>query len=174
MKTYFPSTRNCVIEGCTESVGRHGAKDMCYDHYNNQTRRGNPLSWPTRRNGSGWFVTGYKGFTKNYIKKLEHVEKAEKALGRDLPDGAVVHHADLTRANNETSNLVICPSQAYHLLLHIRTRAFDACGNASWRKCKVCKTHDDPKNLQFWGREVMHLVCSAKKQRDRIARMKGA
>jgi CRISPR/Cas system-associated exonuclease Cas4 (RecB family) len=47
-----------------------------------------------------------------------HVAVAEAALGKKLPKGAVVHHVDLNPLNNDASNLVVCPSQSYHLLLH--------------------------------------------------------
>jgi hypothetical protein len=58
--------------------------------------------------------------------KFEHVLIAEKALGKPLPKGAVVHHVDRDSMNNNTKspwNLVVCPDQAYHLLLHARVRA---------------------------------------------------
>lgn len=83
----------------------------------------------------------------NYFYK--HVLNAEKALGQQLPIGSVVHHIDGNPANNENSNLIICENQAYHLLLHQRTRAYKACGHADWCKCKYCKQYDDPKNLSF-------------------------
>ena len=51
----------------------------------------------------------------------EHVKIAEKALGKKLPAGAVVHHLDENPSNNDPRNLVICPSEKYHKLLHHRT-----------------------------------------------------
>ena len=165
----------CSVNNCEAAIGRHGARGMCIAHYRNMMRRGDPLIYPTRRApGTGWITDdGYKGFTKGTIKTLEHIAQAEMALGKPLPKGAIVHHVDMNPSNNSHSNLVICQNQAYHLLLHVRTRAYNACGNASWRKCKICKTHDDPMNLELWGKEVMHQLCSAQKQRNRIALMKG-
>lgn len=32
-KIFKPSTRLCIVDGCTSQVGRHGAKDMCQSHY---------------------------------------------------------------------------------------------------------------------------------------------
>ena len=83
--------------------------------------------------------------------KRVHVNIAESAIGKSLPGLAEVHHVDGNRSNNVTSNLVICPSPAYHQLLHIRTDALEACGNANWKKCKYCKEYDDP--------EVMAEFC---------------
>jgi hypothetical protein len=55
---------------------------------------------------------------------MEHVLFAERALGRELPDGAVVHHVNGDPAANKTPwNLVLCPDQDYHLLLHRRAQA---------------------------------------------------
>lgn len=65
---------------------------------------------------------------------------AEKALGRKLPENAVVHH--------HTSNqLVICEDQAYHLLLHYRTKAIKESGHADWLQCAYCHKFDAPENL---------------------------
>lgn len=73
---------------------------------------------------------------------------AEKALGHALPDGVEVHHVNESRADNRNVNLVICESHAYHLLLHKRKRAYEASGNATWRKCKYCKHYDAPANMR--------------------------
>lgn len=55
-------------------------------------------------------------------RMLEHIIVAERALGRLLPDGAVVHHVNLNTSDNLPSNLVICENQSYHRLLHKRMR----------------------------------------------------
>lgn len=94
-----------------------------------------------------------------------HVEVAERALGHPLPKGAEVHHVDRNRHNNDPHNLVICPSTAYHRLLHIRADALDACGHADWRKCKYCKQYDAPENLRNTGEgnagACYHAACFA-------------
>jgi len=83
-----------------------------------------------------------------------HRIAAENALGKPLPEGAAVHH-------HNAEQLMICQNNAYHRLLHQRMRAHEACGNSNWRKCKVCKKYDDPKNLYINrdNRDVYHRGC---------------
>lgn len=105
----------------------------------------------------------------------EHVLVAERILGKRLPAGAEIHHIDGNKRNNTPSNLVICPSREYHLLLHMRERALNACGNASWRHCYYCKEYDALSNLRGYlpkGRTTpftYHLRC-AKDYRDKHPR----
>lgn len=80
------------------------------------------------------------GYRRHGHDLYEHISVAEKALGRKLPVGAIVHHVDDDKANNKPSNLVICPNQSYHLLLHARARIVDAGGNPNTQKlCSACK-----------------------------------
>ena len=73
-----------------------------------------------------------------------HVHVVESAIpGVYKPDkGHCIHHVDNNPRNNTPRNLVLCESQEYHLLLHVRTRALKACGNANWRMCSYCKQYD--------------------------------
>lgn len=67
-----------------------------------------------------------------------HVVRAERALGKPLPKGAVVHHAD--GSIDEHGPLVICQSQGYHRHLHMRMRIKAAGGNPNTdRFCRYCK-----------------------------------
>jgi len=71
----------------------------------------------------------------------------EAILGTYLPENSIVHHQDKNTFNDSPNNLVVCEDRAYHLFIHARTRAYNACGNVHWRKCYFCKKYDDLKNL---------------------------
>jgi HNH endonuclease len=72
--------------------------------------------------------------------KYEHVVVAEAVLGRLLPGGAIVHHVNGVKTDNRPENLVICPDQGYHKLIHARQRIVDAGGNPNADKvCSDCK-----------------------------------
>lgn len=88
---------------------------------------------------------GYSTFTGQRLEEWQLI--AEKALGRPLPVGAEIHHVDEDRQNNDPENLVICPSGAYHSLLHTRTDAMKAGKPLEYRKCPYCKKFDAPENL---------------------------
>jgi len=90
----------------------------------------------------------------------EHVYKASLALGKPIPKGVQVHHIDENKKNNSNNNLLVC-SAAYHKLIHARTAAHDACGDANKMKCVYCGTYDDVKNMykrpnQF---QAWHTKC---------------
>lgn len=78
---------------------------------------------------------------------LQHVLVAERAIGRPLPAGAVVHHVDGDGSNNEPANLVVCQDRAYHALIHQRERALKACGDPDALPCAFCKVHDRAENM---------------------------
>lgn len=151
----------CTIKDC---VRPHNAKGLCHVHYDRWKRRGDPLApLLLAPDGSGHLDRkGYRVHEKNGIRFREHVTIAEAALGRPLPRGAVVHHADENPSNNARSNLVICPSAKYHKLLHMRINALKICGNPNWRKCPYCGEYDDTTNMrgEQCGRFV-HRKCSA-------------
>lgn len=66
--------------------------------------------------GAGRSITG-DGYMK-VDSGYEHRAVAEKALGRPLPKGAVVHHVNGDKSDNRGVNLVICEDEKYHRLLH--------------------------------------------------------
>ena len=108
-----------------------------------------------------------------------HKVIAEQILGYELPQGACIHHVDGNGLNNKHSNMVICPSSAYHMLLHRRQRALDECGNANWFKCVFCKEYDAPENLNLYipkdqtSPRANHRECataySARRRREALA-----
>jgi hypothetical protein len=54
-------------------------------------------------------------------KQYEHIIVAEKALGRPIRKGEVVHHINCDRTDNRPENLLVCRI-GYHLQLHARMR----------------------------------------------------
>jgi hypothetical protein len=54
-------------------------------------------------------------------RQYEHILVAERALGRKLKRGEVVHHINCIRRDNRRANLLIC-SISYHVALHARMR----------------------------------------------------
>ncbi len=105
----------------------------------------------------------------------EHVLLVEEALGRFLPRGAEVHHADENKANNARGNLVLCQDRAYHALLHQRQRALDACGDASAMRCVFCGGYDRQSAMYVGpakGRtrqRAYHRECANERDRQRRA-----
>lgn len=120
-----------------------------------------PLRYKDARTAqSAGYVTMYDGSGRH---QLEHIVVAERAFGRKLPKGAEVHHVNEIRTDNRPSNLVICPSHKYHVLLHIRAKALDVCGHADWLKCHICKVYDAPKNMYIHPRgNGLHRECIKK------------
>lgn len=130
---------------------------------------------PPRATSRGYirtFIPNHPRASKGYV--YEHVLVAEKALGRYLPKGAVVHHIDGSRANNKNDNLLVC-DRAYHRLLHQRMRALAACGHAEWRKCYHCKLYNDPQQMVPRGNAAKvnltyyHRECESEYERKRRA-----
>jgi hypothetical protein len=138
--TYDPI---CIVDGCDTAQEKKG---YCQKHYRRIQRFGT-LDL-VRQHPGGLVMEGAGYYTKriNGSKKLYHVILAEKALGHSLPKGAEVHHFNEIKTDNRPENLVICPNRAYHMLIHARQRAFDACGNADWMKCAYCKKYDAREN----------------------------
>jgi hypothetical protein len=129
----------CSVDACLKVAATRG---MCTTHYTRWKKYGDMTTIKQRPNGTGGATgTGYWHTMKNGRRLQDHVWAAEKALGRRLPSGAVVHHVDENPLNNEPTNLVICPSKGYHAILHKRMRALEACGHADWERCWICKTY---------------------------------
>lgn len=109
---------------------------------------------------------------RNY--RYEHVVVAEKALGRPLPKGVVIHHANEVKGDNRGENLVLCQDEAYHQLLHRRTRAFDECGHADWRQCNFCKGWSPPTEITVvpTNSSAHHKACRSAQRRKLYAQQR--
>lgn len=114
---------------CGKNHPTHGAHKTGEEHYN----------W----NG-GRFIKKRKYTSYVFIYKPEHLKSnsggyigehilvAEKALGKYLPDGAVVHHMDFDGLNNDEDNLMIFESKAEHMKFHANLRKRGE--NGQWLK----------------------------------------
>lgn len=114
----------CCVDGCNNLKGE--SRGICRKHYVRWQRHGDPtvVRVYSRRTVTKANYIQLRTETGDY--KFEHVIMAEKALGKPLPEGALVHHVDQDGTNNNTKspwNLIVCPDQKYHLMLHARARA---------------------------------------------------
>lgn len=113
----------CSVPTCERAVKSRGFCGMHLQRfykYGDTERRMKNWHSGSCRHGQG-YVRVHVGNNKY---RMEHVVIAEKALGKPLPKGAVVHHVDGDpAANRKPWNLVVCPNQDYHLLLHRRAQA---------------------------------------------------
>jgi hypothetical protein len=106
---------------------------------------------------------------------FEHILVVEAALGKYLPETAVVHHVDHNKARNVGGNLVVCEDQAYHLLLHRRERALDATGDANNVQCWYCQEWGAPEafDVVTTRGQFYHKACAARWQQERRDRERG-
>ena len=161
----------CSIPTCQGEVK---AKHLCNKHYHKLRKYGDPLFGYEEKNKKGEGSFRENGYHRKFMsgkEKLEHVLIAESVIGKALPKGACVHHIDGNPHNNANSNLVICQSQAYHMLIHQRQAALEAIGNADWRACNICKKYNAPENLYISMNfsTVYHRACKAEYSRQRKA-----
>lgn len=97
---------------------------------------------------------------------FEHMLVVERAIGRFLMAGEIVHHLNEDKTDNRPSNLVLTDN-GFHRTLHRRTNALKACGNPEWIRCPLCKVYDSPENLRLSIRangfpsEGRHRKCDA-------------
>ena len=150
----------CSVEGCEKLVEKTG---LCGMHYRRKARHGDTSTLLRKPIGSVYKAgDGYLMKQIESGRKMLHVIVAEEVLGKPLPAGAVVHHVDGNKENNEKSNLVICPSKAYHNTIHMRMRAMDECGDANARKCGYCGEYDSVSTMSVRSTRAYHKACAAK------------
>lgn len=112
----------CSIEDCNETTSsKHGLCTPHYKHrwYLNSTGQESKIE---RTSNERWIniVSGYVMVKVKGKLVYEHRVLAEKALGKPLPKGAIIHHTSACDDNHGFCKLVICPSQEYHMLIHKR------------------------------------------------------
>ena len=149
------------------------------DGHNYPDRRGiNNSQWRggTQKTGNGYTqVVAFEHPNADLRGRiLEHRLIAERVLGRVLPLGAEIHHLNGQKSDNTPSNLVICENHAYHMLLHRRQHALDACGHAGYLRCRHCREWDSPANLKVFERpkvgvDAYHKTCHTEAERKRLA-----
>ncbi len=104
---------------------------------------------------------------QSQYKRAEHLIIAEKALGHELPDGAIVHHHNRIRRDNRNQNLVICQDASYHSLIHARMRILEMGGDPDidgyCGRCKKCKPRSQfAKSKRTWnGCDQMCSGCQS-------------
>lgn len=69
----------------------------------------------------------------------EHRLIVEQAIGKTLPRSVIVHHVNGNRKHNFKGNLVVCPNDEYHKLLHQRTHSLIFTGSPNNRWCPGCQ-----------------------------------
>ena len=132
----------------------------------------NSINWKGGNTTSNGYQLTYdpthkRAMKNKYVKT--HIAIGEKVLGKPLPKDAVIHHVDEDPSNNKKNNLVICENNKYHLLLHNRKKAYEACGHADWMKCWICKRYDSIDNLYVWPNKhvAAHRKCNYEYKRKR-------
>jgi len=92
-------------------------KDYCYKC----SQIGRPM--PRGKNDPKWkhgkTYNGYNRICVNGKRILEHVHVIQQFLGRSLTKGETVHHIDMDKSNNCSSNLYLFSSQAEHQKCHV-------------------------------------------------------
>jgi hypothetical protein len=138
------SVNTCSYDNCERSPK---SKGLCEKHYNRQRRYGR-LENIRREKGTFTISShGYKVITKNGEQVYSHIVRAEEALGKSLPKGAVVSFVGSKNNNTEKQTIVICENMAYSHNIKTREEALEATGNPRMRRCNKCQEWDLPQNM---------------------------
>lgn len=111
----------CSVEGC-DRWAQYRVGPYCLVHYLRMRKYGRTHLIVNRGSGFTMHPSGYIYIFVDGKPIGEHVHVAEQALGKKLPKGAEVHHVNGIKWDNCPTNLVVCPDQAYHKLLHKRMK----------------------------------------------------
>ena len=94
--------------------------------------------------------------------KYVHRVIVEIVLNRQLLKPECIHHIDYNRKNNSPTNLVVCPNQSYHMLLHARQRVIELGGvpdldkYCSHHKCLHVRSEFSTSPSKYDG---LHNIC---------------
>lgn len=151
MKNYYPELWAQVKSGIDRSIcpGCGGKKYERAKTCRSCTEFVSGENHPMWNGGRHETIQGYitilfpghsRADSRGYV--FEQNILAERALGRPLPEAAVVHHHNEIRSDNGPGNLVLCEDRSYHQHLHSRKRAYVATGDARARWCSFCKHYE--------------------------------
>jgi len=101
-----------------------------------KVRLNSKQKYATKRGGKKYWRVSV-GYPARRIQLSRFI--VECLLGKALSTKAVVHHINEDTLDDQTKNLVVCENNSYHYLLHQRTEAYRATGNANSRRCEICK-----------------------------------
>lgn len=111
----------CIVEGCGQRAVTISDKLCHFHHRRKEANLDMTNERSIRPRGAGTFDRkGYIVVRINGEAKFQHRLVAEAALGKPLPSSAHVHHLNGKKWDNRNCNLVVCPSDEYHRLLHKR------------------------------------------------------
>lgn len=136
--------------------------------------KGQPVRYIAGHNNQKADVDYRPVYVDGRVVKI-HRLRAERALGKPLPPGAEVHHADGSKS--DTAPLVICQDSAYHKLLHARMRVKAAGGNPNTQV--LCATCRQPKAFADFGKlrrgqRGLQPSCRACRRRGGVRQQQGA
>lgn len=104
-----------------------------------------------------------------------HVHRyvAEQAIGRKLKNRESVHHLNYDKSDCRRQNLIVCPDDSYHRLLHARTDVLlDGYHPDVDAYCSGCKTYhpkqEFPKSKLRWN--GVHNMCKTTSNEYRRAK----
>ena len=99
---------------------------------------------------------GYYRIANKGVDVHLHRWIVERVIGRKLKPKEIVHHINYNKLDNRRCNLLLCPSQAYHLLIHARTNYINKGINPDTHH--FCSMHQEflskelfPKNKNEWN-----------------------
>lgn len=117
----YPDDAECSVDGCCE---KPTDRNMCGKHAQRVRRYGDPhyLTPEDVRRANNRAAQPKLGKCANstypkFFGRHKHRAEMERALGRSLQQGEVIHHIDGNKQNNDLDNLMVM-SQREHIRLH--------------------------------------------------------